>query len=64
MSSQVKVSFRIATSLVERLDALAEKLAQDATIAPTGKFKRSDAIRAAVVRGLEVLEKEHLLQDE
>lgn len=52
---KIQVSARIPAALAERLDAVAAALAARV---PGMTFRRSDALRAAVERGLEALEAE------
>lgn len=51
----VTVSGRILPSTVERLDRIAEALSERL---PGRPLKRSDAIRAAIEKGVEALERE------
>jgi len=51
--STVPIAFRVPTPLADRLDRLAVELS-----APWHELKRSELARAALERGLEVLEKE------
>jgi predicted transcriptional regulator len=52
--ARTSISVRVSDSVPSRLDALAPKLAP-----PGAEFGRSDAARAALERGLAVLEAEH-----
>ena len=53
------LSVRVLRSLVERLDTLVPALSDDPRMQVLGKVSRSDVARAAMVRGLEELEREY-----
>ena len=54
---QQATSIRINRAVIERLDALLEPLARDPELGKRGRLSRSDVIREALVRGVEVLER-------
>lgn len=60
MSATSLITLRLPTSLVERADALLDKLtdAEDETVM-LGRASRSIVLRLAVLRGLEQLEAKH-----
>ena len=53
------LSIRVLRSLVDRLDQLVPDMAGDPRMHVLGKVSRSDVARAAMVRGLEILELEY-----
>lgn len=61
MGNDKATSVRLPEEVLERLDALAARLAEDPTIRALagGTLSRSAVLRIAVTRGLEVLEAEH-----
>ena len=54
---QTVTSIRINRAVIERLDALLNPLARDPELGKRGRLSRSDVIREALVRGVEVLER-------
>lgn len=57
------VSFRLSTILLQRLDEDVERLSHNTRYATRGSFNRSDLMREALIRGLEIIEKEEHLTD-
>ncbi|OQW87793.1 MAG: hypothetical protein BWK78_08730 [Thiotrichaceae bacterium IS1] len=57
------VSFRLSTILLQRLDKAVERLSHNTRYATRGNFNRSDLMREALIRGLEIIEKEENLTD-
>lgn len=56
----MQVGLRLPTEAFDRADALKSKLAKDRNLALiTGELTRTTILKLAVMRGLEVLEKEH-----
>jgi predicted transcriptional regulator len=51
---QLNTALRLSTSVVERIDALADRISQ-----PGLTVSRSEAMRLAILRGLDLLEREH-----
>lgn len=58
MQQRTPVSIRLPDPLVARLDALAAKLNADPQKGLERVFKRSDALRLALIRGIEAMEAE------
>lgn len=54
---QTVTSVRINRTVLERLDALCDPLARDPELGKRGRLTRSELIREALVRGVEVLER-------
>lgn len=59
MDDSCNLSIRVLKALVDRLDGLVPALADDPRMQVLGKVSRSDVARAAMVRGLEELEREY-----
>jgi hypothetical protein len=58
MQQRQPTSVRLPEPLIERLDALAAKLNADPERGMERVFKRSDAFRLALIRGIEAMEAE------
>lgn len=58
MQQRHPISIRLPEPLVERLDVLAERLNADPKRSLERNFKRSDAFRLALIRGIEAMEAE------
>jgi hypothetical protein len=56
MSDSTIITLRLPQSLVDRADALINRLAQDEEALLLGRVSRSIVLRLAVLRGLEELE--------
>ena len=54
-----QVGLRLPPDAIRRVDALMTKLAKDRTVSALGQVSRSTVVRLAVMRGLDVLEKEY-----
>ncbi len=54
-----RISIRLTADLSRRLDKIQPKIAKDQTIAGLLNVNRSDVVRLALIRGLEVLEKQY-----
>ena len=56
---QAYVPVRLPDAVVERVDALVDRLATEDAGQALGRLSRSAVLRLAIVRGLDVLESEH-----
>lgn len=65
MAHDKAVTFRLPDDVIERLDGLGERMARNPTLHALagGVLSRSQVLRVAVTRGLEVLEAEHPADD-
>ena len=54
-----QTALRLPSDLLERADALVERVAADPERAGTGMVTRSDVLRLALVRGLTTLERKY-----
>ena len=63
MAVSPAIGLRLPQAIVDRLDALAPLLAAAPELALSHKVSRSQAIQLAILRGLEVLEREYKQQD-
>jgi hypothetical protein len=59
MSDSSVVTLRLPQSMIDRADALLDRLARDEEAVLLGRVSRSIVLRLAVLRGLEQLEAEH-----
>jgi len=59
MASHSPLTVRVPQALVARLDALVPLLTDEPELATKSTITRSDALRLCVLRGLDVLEREH-----
>lgn len=55
----VTTSIRLSQEILDRADALTTRLTSLARAAASGELVRSDVLRMAIVRGLDLLELEH-----
>ena len=58
MSDNLITTLRLPQSLIDRADALIERLAEDEEALLLGRVSRSIVLRLAVLRGLEQLERQ------
>jgi hypothetical protein len=58
MSSSEHVTLRVARPILERVEELREWVEGNASLTPSGSASRSDVLRIALLRGVELLERE------
>ena len=63
MAVSPAIGLRLPQAILDRLDELAPLLAAAPELALSHKVSRSQAIQLAILRGLEVLEREYKTQD-
>ena len=63
MARTVLTPLRLPPNLVEWADRLVPLVANDLKVATIGRVTRSSVLRMALVRGLESLDKQYIIQD-
>lgn len=58
MANEEQVALRLPADLVERADALVNRVADDPQLAGLGRVTRSSVLRLALAKGLDVLDQE------
>ena len=56
MATQKTVTIRLSNALIDRLNGLASDMGEDLRLSPKGEASFTDAVRYALVRGLEAIE--------
>lgn len=56
MATQRTVTVRLSNVLIDRLNILASDMSEDPKLSPRGEATFTDALRHAVIRGLEAIE--------
>lgn len=58
-SRTIQTALRLTPDIYKRTDALQSKMAKDKTLDTLGEVTRTTVLKLAVLRGLEVLEREY-----
>ena len=58
MTDKVQKALRLSRTMLDRADALVEELRDDERIAAMGRMSQTQVLRLAIIKGLQILEKE------